>query len=276
MNRPSKFIRFARIAVGLTVIASGTRLAAVAGMGDTVIIAGDLTDDFKWPRELEQWQTVIQNTTEQIQKADEMIKLVGDPQNVVKQFVQSVPDLMAPVDQVIGLKTREEALKTANQYFFLKSVAVQTYKDANKVTDQYEAFGQTVNRDRTRYAHYILQEAMNARYEEAVKNANDADKKEQAVQKKALEGLQSATTQSDIETFNGVIAASKERLDLAHEKATQAKAELDAFRGQLGVEDQRKAEADREWAQNVIDHMRQKALDAYKAQMGVHDDAPQS
>lgn len=266
MKTPRIISCFARLLVALLLSIVGPRVFGIGGFGDTVIVAGDLTDNIKWPRELAQWQQEIENTSEAIQKADEMIQIVGDPQNAVKAFINSVPDLMAPVEQAIGLKTREEALRTANDLFFLKSVAVQTYKDANKVSDRFEAFGKTVNRDRTRYAHYILQEAMNARYEEAVRNADAVAKEEMARQAEAMSALQSETDQARIEVFKGMIAASKERLDLAQEKAKQAKAELDAFRGQLGVEDQRKAEADREWAQTIVEQMRQKALDAYKAQ----------
>lgn len=266
----------ARMFVIAAVIATTARLGAVMGMGDTVFIVGDLTADLKWGRELAEWETVIENTAEQIQKADEMIKLVGDPKAVVQQFIDSVPDLMKPAEDAIGLETREHALKMANELYHLNSVAVQTYKDANKVGAQYEAFGETVKRDPKRYAHFVLQEAMNARYKKAVDNAEQAEKKETEVQRKALEALKSATTQTEINTFNGIIAASKERLDLAHAKAAQAEGELQAFRGQLGMEDKMKAEADREWAQTVVKEMRQKALRAYQAQFESGADNPGS
>ncbi len=249
------------------------RLLAIAGAGDTVFIVGDLTADMKWAREFEQWQSLITTATQQLHKADELIKLVGAPKEAVSQFIDSVPALMQPIDDAIGLENRQQALKTAHQLYFLNSVAVQTYKDINKVGAEYAAFGQTVKRDPKRYAHYILEEAMNARFKKSVENAEAVEKSEMATQKKALAGLKAANTQAEIEIFNGIIAASKERLDLAHAKMTQAKAELDAFHKQLGVEEQRKAEADREWAQKVVTEMRQKALDAYNAQFAVNSDS---
>jgi hypothetical protein len=266
MKTQRRLLALNAIAVAFTILFGAPRLAAIAGVGDTVFIVGDLMDGVKWSRELSQWEAVIENTSRQIQKGDELIKLVGDPKNVVQQFINSVPDLMQPVDDAIGLETRQHALAMADDLYFLKSVAVKTYKDANKIGNEYEAFGETVKRDPKRYAHFVLQEAMNARYKKAVANAEALEKKEMDVHRNALAGFKSAKTQSEIEVIKGVIAASQERLDLAHAKATQAKGELDAFRGQLGIEDQQKAEADREWAQKVVEQMRQKALDAYKAQ----------
>jgi hypothetical protein len=249
-------------------------LHAIAGAADTVIIIGDVTDGIKWSRELQQWQEQIQKTTQLIHQSDELIKLVGDPKAVAGQLIGAVPDLLKPVEDAIGLETRQEALKTATEFYHLNSVAVQTFKDANKVSADYRAFGETVKRDPKRYAHFTLQEAMNARYKKAVDNALAVEKAEQTVQQKALAGLQTATTQAEIGILNGVIAASKGRLELAHAKASQAKGELDAFRGQLAVEDQRKAEADREWAQKVVTEMRQKALDAYNAQFAAAGENP--
>jgi hypothetical protein len=261
------------VAAALVAIAglTPTRTYAVAGVADSTIIIGDLTDEIKWPRELAQWESVIRNTANQIQKTDELIKLVGNPKAMMDQFVGAVPDLLQPLEDTISLETRQEALATANQLYHLKSVAVQTYKDANKVGDEYTTFLGPIKRDPARYAHYVLQEAMNARYKKAVENAEAVEKSETAVQKQALERLKTASTQMEVSMLNAVIAASKQRVDLAHAKAQQVKGELDAFRGQLVVEDQKKQEADREWAQGVVTDLRKRALDAYKAQFSGAD-----
>jgi hypothetical protein len=243
-----------------------SRASAIGGVGDTTIIAGDLTDSWKWPRELEQWTLLMQNAREQIQKSDRLIQLAGDPQQLTQQLIESVPALMAPIDNALGLQTRLDALKFSRELYSLGSVAVQTYDDTKKVEPNYRAFGETVKRDPKRYARFVFQEGMNARYKQAVDNAETVEKAEMSVQKKALQDLAKAHTATEIAVLNAVITASKERLDLAHEKAGQAKAELDALRGQLLVEDARKDEADREWAQAVIVRMREKALAAYKAQ----------
>jgi hypothetical protein len=90
------------------------------------------------------------------------------------------------------------------------------------------------------------------------------------VQERALKKIQTAKTEAEIALFNAQIAASTQRQTMAHQKAEQAKGEMEAFQGHLIVEDARKTEADHEWAQTVIEHMREKALNAYKAQADVN------
>ena len=256
-------------AVSLATISFSPRGWAVVGVGDSTILIGDLTDTWKWPRELEQWHLLITNTTDQIRKADELIRIVGDPKAVVQKLIDSVPDLLEPVENAIGLDTRVEALRTARELYSLGSVAVQTYSDAKKVGPSYDAFGESVKRDPSRFQQFVLQEAMAARYKKAVENAERVDRKELEVQKRALADMKNAQTSTEVAIINSVILASKQRQDLAHQRADQAKAELDAFRGQLGVEDARKVAADREWAQGVIERLRQKALASYRTQMGL-------
>ncbi len=268
MHRERITSRAGSLALALALLAAAPQAFAVMGVGDTTVIVGDTTDTWKWPRELEQWQMLIANTRQQISRTDELIKIAGHPEDVMNTFIQSVPDLLQPIEDAIGLETRQEALRTSREFYSLGSVAVQTYADAKKVGPTYEAFGQTVRRDPSRYTHFIMQEAMNARYKKAVEYAEAVEKKEMKVQSDALEKLKAARTEAEISATNTLVAASKQRLDLAQQKAQQAKGELDAFNGQLVVEDARKAEADREWAQGVVERMRQKALEAYRAQVG--------
>jgi hypothetical protein len=251
--------------VGLVVV-SARQASAVAGVADTVIVAADLTDTWKWPRELAQWTQAIENAREQIQRADALIQLVGDPQKMKNELMSAGPDLLKPLDDVIGLETRQDALKFSQQAFTLGSAISKTYNDAKAVGPKYQAFGKDIERNRSRYAHLMMQEAMLARYERAASAEQDVIKAEKQVQERALQQIKAAKTQTDIALFNAQIAASKQRQDLAHQKAEQAKGEMEAFKGHLVVEDERKAEADREWAQTVIDHMKEKALDAYRAQ----------
>jgi hypothetical protein len=258
--------------VGLCLIlTAGTftpRALAVFGVADTTIIAGDLTDAWKWPREFEQWTLLINQATQQINRTDELIKIAGHPDQIMQKMIESVPDLMAPVDDAIGLQTRVDALKAAQSLYALNSASVKIYSDANKVLPAFDAFGEKIKRDPNRYKRFVLQEAMGARYKKAVKNKEAVDKAEAKVQRETLEKLKTAHTEAEITAANTLITASKQRQDLAAQKADQAKAELDAFNGQLLVEDARKAEADREWAQAVVERMRAKALAAYQAQVG--------
>lgn len=249
------------------------RAHAVAGVGDTTIIAGDLTDTWKWPRELQQWTLLINSMTDQVRKTDELIKRVGDPNAVAKELIGSVPTLMAPIENAVSLKTRTEILDLSRKAYGLNSAVRQVYRDGNKVVDSYEAFGHEVKRDPTRYVHLAMEEAMYDRYKQAVDNEESVAKKEMALQKDTLAALNGAKTESEVQILHAKLDASKQRQDLAHQRAVQAKGELDAFKGQLVVEDTRKAEADREWAQNMVDEMRNKALASYRAQVGMSDPA---
>lgn len=243
------------------------RAYAIMGAADTTIIIGDLTDELKWPRELQQWSILIGQVTQQINRTDELIKIAGHPDEIMKTIIDSVPDLMAPVDEAIGLQNRVDALKTAQSLYALNAAAVKIYNDANKVLPAFDAFGEKIKRDPARYHRFVLQEAMGARYKRAVENKEAVDKAEVKIQRAILEKLKGARTETEVSGLNALIAASKQRQDLAQQKADQAKAEADAFNGQLLVEDARKAEADREWAQTVVDRMRAKALIAYRAQV---------
>ncbi|HVU34390.1 MAG TPA: hypothetical protein VHE61_13225 [Opitutaceae bacterium] len=244
------------------------RALAVFGVADTTVIAGDLTDTWKWPRELEQWTVLIQRTTDQINKTDALIRIAGDPEALAHELIQSVPGLMEPLDNAIGLETRQQALNLSRALYGLGKAASKTYDDANLVDDKFRAFGETFERDPQRYLRYAMHEGLYARYQKAVSNQQAVDKKEAEVQREALEKLRTARTQTEIELCNAKLAASKQRQDMAHQIATQAQGEMEAFEGRLVVEDAKKAEADREWAQGVITRMREKALAAYRAQTG--------
>ena len=254
--------------VALCLLMPAPKALAILGAADTTIIVGDATDLWKWPRELAQWTTMIQNAEQQIARTDELIRIVGDPERLVHELVGSVPDLMKPIDDAIGLETREEALKFSKQLYSIGSVAIKTYNDANKIGPSYEAYGEKVKRDPKRYAYLQMQEAMYARYKKAVSNAEAVAKHEMEVQREALRKLAANHTETETAVVNAVIAASKQRQDIAQQKADQAKAELDAFRGQMAVEAAWKTEADKEWAEAVITQMREKALAAYQRQVG--------
>lgn len=249
--------------------ASIPRAFAVAGVGDTVVVVQDFTAAANWAEELGQWTTLINRTTQQIQRADELVKYVGDPEKAVHDlFSESVPTLMKPLDDAIGLETRQEALNLSRGQYLLRNSMKNLIDDANKVEKNYQAFGQTVERDPNRYLRYAFREGLYARYKQAVDNEQAVVKKEAEVQRDSLEKLKKVKTETEVALLKTTMTASKQRQDMAHQLAVQAKGELDAFDGQLVSEDAKKAEAEREWAQGLIDRMREKALAAYKAQVG--------
>jgi hypothetical protein len=243
------------------------RAYAVMGVGDTTVIVGDITDAWKWPRELAQWTVLIEKTTSQIQKADAMIELAGHPDRLIGEVLGSVSDVTQPAEQAVGLEKREDALNFGKALYGLGATSMRTFNDANHVTDEYQAFGENIKRDPKRYEQYAMQQALYERYKKAVDNEREVSRNEMKVQHDALDKLRTAKTQTEIEIFSAKIAASRQRQDLAHQMAVQAKNELDAFRGQAALELERKSEADREWAEHVIERMRARALASYHAQV---------
>ena len=246
---------------------TASRVFAVAGVADSVIIVTDVPADFRWSEEQQLWTRLLNDMERQINRTNELIKIAGHPDQVMKTMVDPVPGLMAPVDQAIGLQNRADALKTANDQYALNAAAVKIYDESNKVLPEFDAFGEKIKRDPARYHRFVLQEAMGARYKKAVENKEAVDKAEVKTQRQLLEKLKAARTEIEVAGLHALIDSSKQREDMAHQKAEQAKGELDAFNAQLLVEAARKAEADREWAQTVVERMRAKALAAYQAQV---------
>lgn len=233
-----------------------------------VTIVADQTDSYKWPREQRKWDALIRRVGDQVEKTEELIALTGEPAPMGRRLVPNVGRLMEPAEQAIQLETRQEALRTAQQRYHLNTVAAPTYNEANKVSAQYRAFGNVMERQERRYAHFAQQEAMHTRHKQAAEQAEKVERHEVEVQRAALDALRTAKTHADLGVIQVALAASKQRVDQAHAKVAQAAVELDAFRGQLAFEEQRKNEADREWTETVIARMREKALAGYRAQIG--------
>jgi hypothetical protein len=251
------------------VVGWAPRAYAVAGVADTTIIADDLTDLWKWPRELRQWTLLIQTVNEQVQKTEELIRITGNAQEVAGKSIGSVPVLLRSIDPVFEVKTTQEILDLSETAYGLNSPVRKVNLEANKITASFEAFGRTFRRNDEHYAGYARQEAMYDRYRRTVAAAESVDTAEMNLQKRVLEQLSKAKTATEVNLLHAQIDASKQRQDLAHQRSQQAKGDLDAFNGQLVVENARKAEADREWAQTVVEEMRNKALAAYRRQVGL-------
>lgn len=253
------------------------RAAAIWGVGDAVIIVGDATDAYKWGREAPLWHQLIANTREEILRTDDLTARVTERQDALRRLlgepdragaaIGSVPDVMKPVNTAMELETEKHALESSRNLFSPGSKSVKAHNVATKVDKTYSALGETHTRDSRRYGHYAEQEAMYARYRTAALNQENVVKRETELQARTLEQMKSASTHARVAILTAVIAASQQRCALAEQKASQAKSDLDAFRGQLGFEEARKAEADREWAQTVIERLQAKALAAYKAQL---------
>lgn len=261
MSRRLPFICVA-VAAGMLSVATSVRAQVLVG------VVEDLGAERRWLQEQDYLYGMLSGIQEELKKTDELIALLGDPSRANTRLVAPSSSLLQPVDNALALPTREKTLHTAGQRFHLNSVATPTYDKANEVTAQYKAFGETHAREKTRYTHFGLQESLNARHKTAAERAEAVEKHELEVQRKALDALRRVKTHAEAAILQSVLTASEQRVQMAHAKLAQAWSELEVFRGQIGFEQELKAEADREWTETVIARMRQKALSGYRAQIG--------
>lgn len=263
----------------ITMVASVMALAcfgvpsakAIFGAGDTVIICGDIMDEFKWARELQQWTTQINKITEQVQKADQMIKIVGDPRRLGGELTGLLGNTGAldGADSAAGLETSGAALEFGKSLYGLAAVGRRTVSDFNRVDDNYKVFGESIQRDPKRYEQFSMQQALQVRFETAVKNKEAVERTELALQRQVLEQMKDPNmTQNGRIAGQSALSASKARLDLAALKVQQAKDEYDMFNGRLKMEADRKAVATTEENSAMLASLRQKALDSLRSQGG--------
>lgn len=258
--------------------------AMAARAGAPVFIDGDLTDVWKWPREEIKWDQVILNTRteiqrtdeviaqthEQVERSDEILRRMGRTETAVHDVVIPVAATMRAVEAAAELETEKHALDSSRHLYPPGSTNVRLHNSANRVEATFDANGTKFSRDPARYTQFAAQEAMYARYRTAAANEAEVVDEETKLQRRVLERLGEAKTESEVAVVSAALTASRQRLEIAHQKTEQAKSDLDAFRGQLEFERARKSEADREWAETVVDRMRAKALAAYRTQTGTN------
>ena len=245
------------------------RVWAVAGVGDTTVIVGDMTDMWKWPRELAQWTTLINQATTYVDRADQMIKLAGDPKQLVGELAGIVGEtglLTGPLDTALGIQTQAEALNLAVAVYGLKDTVQGTVQDVDAVVTTYKCFGKDFKRDPKKYEKYAMQEALQGRCKQATENADQVIKAEDIVHKRLVAQLKTAGTAAERETINAALVASQQRIDMAKAKAKLCTDEYNLFIGKLNLTADRKVTADKEWAQQMLKEMRTRAVEAMKAQ----------
>jgi hypothetical protein len=245
------------------------RAWAVAGVGDTTVIVGDMTDMWKWPRELAQWTTLINQATTYVDRADQMIKLAGDPKQLIGELADIVGEaglLTGPLDTALGIQTQAEVLNLAEAVYGLKDAVNGTVQDADAIATTYKVFGKDFKRDPHKYAKYAMQEALQGRCKQATENADKVVKTEGALHDRLMARLATASTATERETINAALTASQQRVTMAKAKAKLCTDEYNLFIGKLRLTADRKVEADKEWAQQMLKEMRTRAIDAMKAQ----------
>jgi len=258
--------------VGFGMLAMQTpRAWAIAGVGDVTFatIVADTTAPAKWALELEQWTSLIRQSTAYVEKADQMVKLAGDPKELVKQMAGIVGESGIFTDQLdtaLGIQTQKDVLDLFAASFQLRDAVTGAVKDFSAIDDHYRAFGKDFRLDPHKYVRFTVQEAMQARYQKAAENAEKIEKTEAALQKDLLARLKTAGTAAERDTISAAIAASQQRNTMAQAKAEQCSRECNLLAGKLRLAAENKVEVDKTWAQQMLKEMRKRAVDAMSAQ----------
>ena len=258
--------------VGFWALAVQTpRVWAVAGVGDVTFttIVADTTAGPKWALELEQWTSLIKQSTAYVEKADQIIKIAGDPKELVKQLAGIVGESGIFTDQLdtaLGIQTQKDVLDLFAASLQLRDAVTGAVKDVSAIDDHYRAFGKDYRLDPHKYVRFTVQEAMQARYRKAAENAEKIEKTEAALQKDLLARLKTAGTAAERETINAAMAASNQRVVMAHLKAAQCSRECNLLAGKLRLAAENKVEVDKAWAQQMLKEMRKRAVEAMSAQ----------
>lgn len=263
---PTRTVSLLALTGSLLAISAPNTSHAVGGVLDSVVIVEDFPAEFRWAQERQYWTQLITYTRQQLAETREMVDRLGKPPTTSSQLVGSVPKITEPVGKAVELYTAEHAIKSNANLFLFPKTSAPLYQPQKAVNESFSAFGKGVKREEARYKQYAQQEALFARYRTAATNEEEVEKHELEVQRQALEQLKRVNTHAEVSVLSAKLSASQSRQAAAHHKATQAKSDLDAFRGHLELEDTRKAEADREWTQAVVEQMQRKALAAYNSQ----------
>jgi hypothetical protein len=86
------------------------------------------------------------------------------------------------------------------------------------------------------------------------------------VNKRLATQLTTAGTATERETITASMAASDQRVKMANLKAKQCTDEYNLYIGKLKLTADRTVEADKEWAQQMLKEMQNRAVDALKTQ----------
>ena len=230
-----------------------TRAFAVFGVGDVVIVASNPAQELLWAaNELPKWMELIGQTQEQVNKAQEMIDLIGNPEEFASRIISASSPALAITAEANQLKSREAVLDFTRSSWTLYNAARQSGGDVLKVGQSYKVFGEDVTRDREKYLRLAMEKSLSARVLEASKKKQEVDAAELKLQEQTLRQLGGAKTETEIATHQATIAASRQRMEIAASRVAQAQGELAVFRGDMMLERERELEEAREWSGSVV------------------------
>ncbi len=267
-NHATAALRQGRFLLGLCLFSLLPNTShAVAGVADTVIISADLTDTWKWPRELAQWQRIAGIGQSQLKELGNLRETLGNAEASVSDIVDSVAKVTGSLAKLEAIKGGEDCTEeeAAREMPGGRSELVDT---TQKVSASMEVFGTKLSRDTVRHKATAVLLALRQRQQEAEKQLEEVLGSELSAQKDLLRKLKSAATAMDLEAVQAALAASKQRLELAQAKVGQVAEQSGLMEARAGLEKLRKLEADKEWAETIAEKLKARALTALHAQKG--------
>lgn len=257
-----------RLLLGLCLILSvASTCRAVSGVADTVILMGDMTDTWKWPRELVQWQKAAALAQSQVQELGRIKQTIGDAAASVSKVVESVSSVTDSLSGLAALEESEAYAKSAASKF-MPGASSEPVDTTQKVGANMDVFGAKIARDTLRYKAGAILLALRQRQSEAESKLEELVSTELTEQKNLLGKLKQAVTQLDVEAVQAALAASQQRIELARLKLGQVVEQSGLMEARVKLEKARKDLADQEWAQKIAEKLKARALTALHAQKG--------
>jgi len=254
--------------VGLCLVCyAATSANAVLGVADTVVVSGDMTDMWKWPRELMQWQQSFTLARNQITELDKIREAIGSAKGAVDTVVGSVNTVTDGITALAALRDCERAMRE-DASKFLPGGSGDLLDKSQRVARNLQVFGAAVSRNVDRYQASGALLALRQLQAEAEKGLDKVIDAERDAQSSLLVRLKTAKTQIEVDAVQAALAASQQRIELARLKVEQVLGQAELSEARVKLERERRVESDREWAEAVAEKLRARALAALHAQTG--------
>lgn len=231
------------LGVGLATACVVSKTWAVFGVGDVVIVASNPAQEMLWAaEELPKWLEMIDQAKQQVNRAQQMIDLVGHPEQIAGQALQNWAPALEATQAANALKSTAETLDFTKQSWNLYKGLEQQAKDVLSVGESFEVFGEKVLRDRERYLPLAKEKALRARLDDALKKKQEIDSLELEFQQRTATALKAARTQTEIALHQASLVASKQRMEAIAARVVQAESELKTYVDDQALEMKKKVE----------------------------------
>lgn len=243
--------------------ATATNAFAFLGAGDVVIVASNPAQELLWAsKELPKWLEMIDTAKKQVDQAQEMIDLVGNPEKFAAKLIDTAEPLIAATKAANAIQSSAEVLEFAERSWKLYKGAEKVGKDVLAVGQDFQVMGETIKRNPLRYLDMVKEKALRTRVKEVVKLKQENDAKELDYQEAMVDALRRATTQTEIAFHQAALAASKQRMDLLAARVAQAETELQTYMGDAVLERKKDLEQVQEKSEAEVAELRRRMQDA--------------